>query len=66
MTCKFLGFSSAVVEVFVLPGCDAVSLGNRFPMLLDHYIVLELRAVNQSHIPEEQKPEYLTLHRDYT
>jgi len=66
MTCKFLGFSSAVVEIFVLPGCGAASMGNRFPMLPDHYIVLEHRAVNQSHIPEEQRPKYLTLHRDYT
>jgi len=63
---KFLGFSSGVVEVFVLQGCFAASLGNRFPMLSDHYIVLEHRAVKQSHIPEEQKPKYLTLHRDNT
>lgn len=46
MTCKFLGFSSAVVEVFVLPGCGATSMGNRFPLLSDHYIVLEPTAVN--------------------
>jgi len=66
MTFKFLGFNSGVVEVFVLPGCGTASLGSGFPMLSDHYIVLEHRAVKQSHIPEEQKPKYLTLHRDCT
>jgi len=30
---NFLGFSNGVVEVFVLPGCGAASLGNQFPML---------------------------------
>ena len=66
MTYKFLGFSSGVVEVFVRLGCGVASLGNRFPMLSNHYIVLEHRTVKRSHISEEQSSKYLTLHRDYT
>ena len=38
--CKFFGFYSCVIEVFVLVGCDTTSEGNWYPTFQDSVVVL--------------------------
>jgi hypothetical protein len=41
-----VGFCGGVVDVFVLVGCDAVSLDNWFPIFRDHCVVSKCGGPN--------------------